>query len=186
MSIVKGFIYKIYSPSHLSDGIYIGSTTETIDKRLRGHKEEFKYFLSGKRRTRCSSYLLIQYDDVVIEIIEECECSEEELRFKEGVYISTMPECINKKVPGRTKEEYRKIIIECEYCKKKVSKAHLSEHHKTLRCIECKDGKRIPGQIKTPKDYTQKWREKNREQYNKYMKNYRIRKLELDDKKSSI
>jgi hypothetical protein len=104
MDYSNGKIYTIRS--YQTDDIYIGSTTQTLTKRLSIHKSNFKSWKKGKRHYT-TSYELIKYDDVYIELLELCPCSNKmELHRREGELIRSM-DCINKNVAGRTKQEYR-------------------------------------------------------------------------------
>jgi len=88
---INGKIYCLRS--HKTDNIYIGSTIQTLSKRLHKHKSE-KYNELSK------------YDDVYIELIEEYPCNNKiELNKKEGEHIRAN-NCVNKNVAGRTKNEY--------------------------------------------------------------------------------
>jgi hypothetical protein len=93
MDYKNGKIYAIRS--HQTEQIYIGSTTQTLTKRLSKHKTQ-----------NCSSKLILQYADAYIELIENFPCnSKEELNKKEGEHIRTN-NCVNKNMAGRTIEEY--------------------------------------------------------------------------------
>ena len=102
---MQGKIYKLVSPS--SNEIYIGSTCKPLRRRLSGHICNYKRFLIGKIRTWTSSYHLVNYENVDIILIEDFPCQTKlELHLREGYYIrNTM--CVNKFIPGRTKQEYR-------------------------------------------------------------------------------
>ena len=89
---------KVYAiRSHQTDKIYIGSTTQTLSRRLSMHK-------SGKP---CSSSQILQYPDCYIELLESYACANKnELNRREGELIRTM-DCVNKNIAGRTDAEYR-------------------------------------------------------------------------------
>jgi len=79
MDYSKSKIYKVLSPSHPNDGVYIGSTTQSLEQRFRQHRCDF-----GKNRYSCKSLSLFEYDDVSIELIEEYPCeTKEELCLQE-------------------------------------------------------------------------------------------------------
>lgn len=91
MNYKNGKIYAIRS--YQTEEIYIGSTTQTLTKRLSSHK-----------RNICNSKLILQYPDAYIELIENFPCnSKEELNRKEGEHIRAN-NCVNKEA-GRTPEE---------------------------------------------------------------------------------
>jgi len=94
----KGKIYKIWSPSHIDLGCYIGSTTQPLHKRFWCHKAN---------QNRCSSKIFFEYDDVRIDLLEEYPCENiEQLSAKEGEWI-LKGGCVNKRVAGRARGEYR-------------------------------------------------------------------------------
>jgi hypothetical protein len=103
MDYKNGKIYTIRS--YQTDDIYIGSTLQTLTKRLSKHKDSFKNWKNGKYHY-VSSFELIKYDDVYIELIELFPCSSKmELNRREGELIRSM-DCVNKRIEGRTKQEY--------------------------------------------------------------------------------
>ena len=91
-----GKIYKLYNQY----GIYYGSTTKTLNRRLSNHKYEAK-------SKNVSSHILFQNGAIPkIELIEEVEFDDiKELRERERYYIKNL-DCINKDIPGRTQKEY--------------------------------------------------------------------------------
>lgn len=99
---------KIYSiRSHQTNMIYIGSTTQTLAQRLTKHMSGYKaYLVNGKRYT--SSYEIIKYGDSYIELVEVFPCSNKmELCKREGQFIRTTENTTNRRIEGRTKQEYR-------------------------------------------------------------------------------
>lgn len=104
MGYDNGKIYAIRS--HQTDKMYIGSTTNTLSRRLSYHKTHYKRWKNGERVSYVSSYELMKYDDAYIEVIENYPCSSrEELNKREGHYIREM-DCVNMSVAGRDKNEY--------------------------------------------------------------------------------
>jgi len=100
----KGKIYTIRS--HQTDDIYIGSTTQSLKERLRGHKKVYNSWKNGRGSNYVSSYDILKYDDVYIELLEDCSCErKEQLHKREGELIREM-DCVNKVVAGRSKKEY--------------------------------------------------------------------------------
>jgi len=98
---------KIYSiRSHQTEAIYIGSTTQTLPKRLAKHRTSFKFYKKG-RRNYVSSFEILEYPDYYIELLELYPCScKAELLQREGHYIRTYDNCVNKFVPGRTQKQW--------------------------------------------------------------------------------
>ena len=105
--------YKIYKiKSSQTDKIYIGSTKQKLEKRLSGHVSDYKAWskLNNNNLPYITSFDIVQLDDYEIELIETftCETNKEKLR-KEGEHIKLNKLiCVNKVIPGRTQEEYRR------------------------------------------------------------------------------
>ena len=123
-----GKIYKIICDSQ-PEKVYIGSTTQTLHKRLSKHVWNYKAFLDGKGNN-VTSFDILKNNDYQILLIENVSCeSKEELLKKEGEWIRTyknndeLEECINKCIAGRTYKEY------CEDNKDKI-KEYLGEYYK--------------------------------------------------------
>ena len=104
---------KIYSiRSYQTDKIYIGSTVNTLSRRMTGHRGHYKGYKNKKHNTFLTSFDILEFDDAYIELLENCSCnSKEELLKREGELIRNI-DCINKIVPGRTRKEYYKDNIE--------------------------------------------------------------------------
>ena len=95
----NGKIYKIIS--HNSDqDIYVGSTTQMLCKRLTGHVTNFK------KNGPVSSKNVLRHGNYQILLIENYPCNtKEELTAREAYYVRQF-NCVNKNVPGRTREEW--------------------------------------------------------------------------------
>jgi len=101
----RGKIYSIRS--HQTDDIYIGSTVQFLYMRLAGHRRDYNSWVDGKKISYKTSYQIMKYDDAYIELIEECPCNDKnELNRREGQMIREM-NCVNKRIEGRTRKEYR-------------------------------------------------------------------------------
>ena len=114
----KGKIYKI--TNDYNDDIYIGSTCNTLIKRFSQHKADH---IREKNKDYPLYSLMneIGFERFRIELIEDFVCSDKyELRQKEGFYIRQMG-TLNKKIAGRTKQEYDK-----QY-KKQYNEVHKEE-----------------------------------------------------------
>jgi hypothetical protein len=100
-------VYKIWSPQ--GDKIYIGSTTkELLCQRMSSHRKEYRKWQNTTKKF-ISSYLLFEeygIENCFIELIEAKECSSKDESNKlEGKYIRLF-DCVNKRIEGRTKQEY--------------------------------------------------------------------------------
>ena len=102
----NGKVYKIYSLSN-PDLVYVGSTTQSLSKRLAEHRMKYKQWKRDRHGSNITSYRIFEEtDNYRIQLIEFCPCnSREELHRAEGKYIIKM-DCINKKVAGRTRREH--------------------------------------------------------------------------------
>jgi hypothetical protein len=102
----EGKIYKLTSSQ--TDKVYIGSTIRSLNDRFSNHKCSYKSWLKSQMNN-ITSYDLLQYDDVKIELIKEFPCeTKKELEKEEGKIILEN-NCVNKHVAGRTKKEYHRI-----------------------------------------------------------------------------
>ena len=101
----NGKIYTIRS--HQTDKIYIGSTTQTLSRRLAKHKSKYKCWKNGAK-DKTSSFEILQYDDYYIELLEEFPCHNKmELNKQEGFHIRENKDiCVNCVIPCRTGKEY--------------------------------------------------------------------------------
>jgi hypothetical protein len=97
----NGKIYKLISPSH-PELIYYGSTTKKyLSSRLAGHRCDYK------NNINITSKEIMQYDDVIIVLVETFSCNNKnELLKKEYEYILNNP-CINKAKGLNPKEYYQ-------------------------------------------------------------------------------
>jgi len=107
----NGKIYKIEPINGEEGDIYIGSTTkEYLSQRMTSHRGDYGKWKNGKRDKIRSFCLFEKYgiENCKIILLENCPCdSKDELLSKESFYIRSL-KCINKIVPDRTVQEYRK------------------------------------------------------------------------------
>jgi hypothetical protein len=90
----NGKIYKLVCNN--TGLIYYGSTIQTLPKRIYEHK----------RCKDCTSREIIKNENFEIILVELYKCNSKiELEQRERYYIENN-ECINKKIPTRTKKEY--------------------------------------------------------------------------------
>ncbi len=88
----QGKIYKIVC--NVTGKVYIGSTIETLARRLARHRATYKYFKECKYKYVTSFQIIAQgnYDIVLIESYP-CE-SKDELNKQERHFIESL-ECVN-------------------------------------------------------------------------------------------
>lgn len=110
MDYQKGKIYKIVS--FQTALIYVGSTCQSLSKRMSIHMSAYKTHLAGKGKRLINSFEILKYGAAEIVLIEAFPCkSKEELYARERHFIETL-DCVNKVIPTRTKKEYDEMNYE--------------------------------------------------------------------------
>lgn len=135
--MISGLIYKITSPT--TKNIYVGSTRKTLSERLNQHKYDYTSYLKGTYNY-VTSFDIIKGGNFNIECIEKYDCDNiKELSDREGYWIKTLQNVINKKVQGRTIKESRlnyynnnKLILnqkhQCDHCGGSYSMINKNRH----------------------------------------------------------
>jgi hypothetical protein len=148
-----GKVYIIRSPSR-PDLVYIGSTTQPLSKRFHSHK----------RDRDCTSVQVIDIGDAYIELLELVQCdSKIELQRREGEIIRAT-DCVNKRIEGRTREEY---LVENKEHRGLINKTWRSENAESIKIKE------------------KKYKADNKEKYKRYNKEYGIQHR-INEKKIRI
>jgi group I intron endonuclease len=155
----KGKIYRLICENEE----YIGSTCDTLSKRLHRHKNEAK-------RTGSKVYRHINdkgWDNANMVLLEEYPCNSKlELERRERYWIEERLPSLNTNVPTRTIQEYRKVNAEKtkEYFKTyyEENKQSIQENNKAYR-------EEHKGQIATNQ---KSYREDNKERLNASNKAY--------------
>ena len=178
---------KIYRIKSLhSDDEYIGSTCNSLARRMTGHRDKFNKFKNGDDNY-CSSYHLFELGGEYIELIENFPCNtKQELCIKEGEHIKASSNNVNKLIPGRTYKEWydaNKDIIS-EKCKlyRETHKEEIKANAKLYREVN-KEKLKIGQALYTEahreekNEYDRKRREEKRDYVNqKQRENYLKRK----------
>ncbi len=128
---------------------YYGSTCLSLSRRLSGHKKSYNQFLTGKRGNM-TSFELLEEPDLNIVLVEEYPCNNKEQLLARERYWIENNECVNKKVPTRSKKEWEED-----------NKDNLKKYHR--------DYKR--------KHYQDKFKNKNNERSKSYRLNVKIDKI---------
>ena len=120
-----------------SDKIYIGSTVNSLCRRMTGHRDTFKKWKDGNW-SYCSSYELFLIGTPYIELIEIYPCnSKEELHKREGEIIRNTVNCVNKSIPSRTYKEWyeanKSILSEKAKLYREAHKEEISLMNKEYR-----------------------------------------------------
>lgn len=91
----------IYQIKCLETGeVYIGSTTQTLQKRMNQHK-------CCQHLRPCSSKAIIERGNYKEDVLLYCSCKDrKELHRIEGNFIIAEPNCINYQRAGRTHKDY--------------------------------------------------------------------------------
>jgi hypothetical protein len=166
----QGKIYKIIPTNTDDDICYVGSTTRPLlCQRMVEHRKGYKRWKGGKCEKTTSFELFEKYgiENCVIELIEIAPCnSKDELIRKEGQYIRLL-NCVNKKIAGRTKQEYyeanRDTILK-----------HHKEYHEANRDTILKNMKEYrEANREKILEKKKEYHEANRDTILKYQKKYR-------------
>jgi hypothetical protein len=158
-------IYALTSPH--TNLIYIGSTCLSLAVRFRNHHELYKQYVKGNHNKKCTAFKLFEFGDVRIETIEDCEeiCCKKALLKRERYHIENN-NCVNKNIPSRTAAE--------------SSKAHYYNHIEEKRqYYQDNKEKRL--------QYAKNYITANKDKYNEYQKQYRLKKkIEKDIKRDLL
>ena len=94
----NSIIYKIYD--NTNSNVYYGSTYNLLRVRMQGHRT------TAKTNRGCESKQIILNGNYSYSMVEPYPCnSKQELRTRERYWIENY-DCVNKRVPGRTKKEW--------------------------------------------------------------------------------
>ena len=144
----NGKIYKIIDVGY--NRCYIGSTVESLSKRMCKHRAAYNTYLKDETGSNCTSYHIFKefgLKHCKIELLENYPChSKAELNAREGFHIKNI-ECVNKVIPGRTQKEW----------------AEDTDYHKTYRIKHQDAIKAYRGNHKDKADaYNMSYREEHR------------------------
>lgn len=89
--------------------VYYGSTSKTIDERLRGHEYEYTEYLKKGIGKNTTSVEIIKNNNYIITLLETCD--ENDRNEREGFYIRNF-QCVNRIIPDRSPKEYNKKWLE--------------------------------------------------------------------------
>ena len=157
-------IYKIY-PISGEDECYIGSTVNSLCRRMAGHREEYK---RQHDMTITSKILFNKYgiNNCKIQLLELCPCdTKEQLHAREGYHIRNN-NCVNKNIPNRTNKEWREDNK--EYLNKKKKEYYNDNRKQLIAKVKqyCKDNE------EHVKNYQKQYRESNKDNNAEYQKKY--------------
>ena len=134
----SSLIYTIRS--HQTNKYYIGSTTQSLSRRLGKHHVNYKKYLKDNTKY-ISSFEILKYSDYYIELLLAYPCNnKDELHRKEGEMIRQYKsDLVNIFIAGRTHKEYyedNKIeIVEKRKEYTQDNKEHIAEQKKQYRLV---------------------------------------------------
>jgi hypothetical protein len=132
---IVGRIYKIKSDT--TEKVYIGSTTLPLNIRWNLHKSHYKTYLDGKTQY-ITSIELVQYDNAYITLLFEGTFeTHKSLTQLEGEYIRKTPNCVNKRIEGRTQKERNILNKDAINASKKKYDQNHKEDIDTWRKTKC-------------------------------------------------
>ena len=100
---MKGIIYKI--ECCITGEVYYGSTQQSLNLRMIGHKSDYKRWKQGTF-PYMTSFQIIERCNYSYSLIETIDCEDKkQLEIRERFFIENN-KCINKNIPGRTTKEY--------------------------------------------------------------------------------
>ena len=106
----NGKFYRIVDLGYKYNKCYIGSTCESLSKRMQRHRDNYSKYRRGKLNKRVSVIdIFAEYgtEHCKIELVENCPCeNREELLKREGHFIKNTA-CVNKMLPHRTCDELK-------------------------------------------------------------------------------
>ena len=103
MDYKNGKIYCIYN--YINNEIYVGSTCQTLSKRMAEHRQQLNC-MKAKHRNLYKSMNEHGSENFYIELYEEYPCENKaQLQRREGEVIREVG-TLNKKIEGRTRKEY--------------------------------------------------------------------------------
>jgi hypothetical protein len=185
-------IYKIY-PITGEDECYIGSTVNTLCRRMTGHRTVYNCL----NNQETSKILFNKYgiENCKIQLLELWPCdTKEQLHAREAYHIRNN-NCVNKKIPLRTAKEYRQnnkeLIAERNKQYIQDNKESIAEHkknyyesNKTIIAEKAKQYREANKEIINEK--AKQYRETNKEVIAEKAKQYREVNKEIINEKAKI
>ena len=153
-----GFVYEICCK--VTGEKYVGSTIQSMSKRMIGHRHLFKCYESGKKVSNCSSFDIIRRNNYSVKVLETIETKDKrELHKAETKWIKEL-NAINK-----MKKAYASLEE-----KRETAKLHFAtEEYKKKRA-----------------EWDKKYREKNKEVLCEKKKLYRENHLDEERERAKL
>jgi hypothetical protein len=166
----KSKIYKIVC--NITGLIYIGSTSQTLTRRIQDHKKNYKRYLNEKYDFT-SSFKIIENNNYDIILVEDFPCEKKyQLHARERYWIENT-ECVNMFIPTRTHKEWYQDNKEKNKENKKLYQKNYDDNNKEKHKQYREDNKE---KIKeNNKAYVLKNKEKIKEYQKEYHKAYALK-----------
>ena len=183
----NGKIYKVVDNS--SDMVYIGSTCNTLEMRLKQHESQYKGFKLGKTRN-VTVFKILDNNNYKIELIKLFPCdNKKDLELEEGKiikeYRNKKLNAVNRCIVGQTKSDYGKEYYQTkkdkintktkEYYQNNIDKIKESKkQYYETNIDKIKESKKqyYETNIDKIKESTKKYYENNIDKLNKNCKEY--------------
>jgi len=147
-----GTIYKI--TCNETNEVYIGSTKNGIERRLKEHKNSYNGYMKGNKKY-LSSFEIVKFHSAKIETISiHYDVSKMQLHKFERIAIESFENVVNLVIPTRTMKEYR---IEEKQTIAETNKKYKANNKEKI--------------VEVNKQYYQRNKEKILEERNKYKAN---------------
>jgi len=169
-----GIIYKLSCDEY--DKVYIGSSVKTIEQRMSVHKDHFNKWMSKAGTRYCSSFEILKYPNVKIEVLEEIDYIDAHdtlLKQEEQKWIDTTLNCCNLlraftplDIKRQIRNETHKLWREANPEKFKATQKKYQQTHKNEK-----------------NEYRRKYSKENRDKMNAYKQKYRNKEIDTDNQK---
>ncbi len=174
---MKGIIYKIVCNE--TGEVYYGSTTQSLNIRMNGHKSGCKAWKLGNTG-HSTSYDIIDRGNYSYTLIETVECeNKHQLYERERFYIENN-ECVNHVIPTRTVKEYNNDNREAQKERCRIYKqTHQEEMKKYREQHKDKTNEWLEANKDKRKEQAKLYRQANKEHLNELRRQRRARQREL-------
>ena len=161
-------IYRIVC--NITGKQYIGSTRQSLSKRLAKHRCDFK------RGICITSREIIENGNYDIILVENYSCNNKDELHKRERYFIEILDCVNKVIPGRTMKEYRQdnkdIINEKKKQYYENNKEHFKQYYENNKdVLNEKSKQHYENNKEHIREKSKQYREDNKEYFKQYYEN---------------
>jgi hypothetical protein len=144
-----GYVYELYSDEGTET--YIGSTTRTIEIRLKAHYNRLNEYEQNRRKYFDDVFYLIrQYTNIKTRILEEVEYIDEDdtlLRQEEQKWIDMSKTCVNTRRAFTPEEDYydyrNEVMRNWRNKNKEYDRVRQKEYNNSVEDVKCECGKAL-------------------------------------------